>query len=210
MVLMLAETLDLPFRARNHLLTSAGFAATYAETPLDAAALAPVRHALEFMMERHAPFPALICDRHWNLVNANATARLLLGVGDHVAGVNLVRLIATQPAFREAIVNWAEVVGDFRQRVRLEARTSGNDPILSELAGVLDALDVAEPEGKTDPGSPFMALKMRQGDLVLSLFSTIASFGTARDITVNDLRIELFFPADEATAQILRGLGPGG
>ena len=121
-------------------------------TPLDAVALAPVRQALEFMMERHAPYPALICDRHWTLVSANETARLLLGLGDGFAGVNLARLIATQPRFREAIVNWAEVAGEFRQRLKLEARMSGDDPVLSELAGVFDALDIADPAVQADFG----------------------------------------------------------
>jgi transcriptional regulator with XRE-family HTH domain len=207
MVLHLSEALELPLRARNQMLISAGFAAAFPETALDAAALAPVRRALEYMMAQHSPYPALICDRHWNLVNANPAAARLLGLAPGAAGGNLARMVATNPAFEQAIVNWPEVVREFRSRLRLEARACGGDPVILELAGVLDAIAAGPAAAPSSKDQPFMTIKLRHGDDVLSLFSTLAVLGTARDITLNDLRIELFFPADETSAQMLRSMG---
>ncbi len=204
MVLQLAETMSLPLRARNDLLEQAGFVRAFAETGLDAETLGPVRMALDHMLASHMPYPALICDRHWTLIDANPAARALLSPLHGASGeTNLVRMIATNPMAQQMIVNWAEVIQDFAGRLRLEVSRSGGDPVLRAL---LDLVRVATGEREEDRTStrPFIPVLLRHGESTLSLMSMLAEFGTARDITIGDLRIELFFPGDGATEQFFR------
>jgi transcriptional regulator with XRE-family HTH domain len=201
MVLQLAETMGLPLRARNELLEQAGFVRAFAETGLDAETLGPIRTALTHMLASHMPFPAVIFDRHWTLIDANPAAKTLLAplLG---AETNMVRLVATNPLARQMIANWTELMRDFAGRLRLEVARSGGDPILREL---LELVKVDDEEPHTPSARPFIPVILRRGESTLSLMSMLAEFGTPRDITISDLRIELFFPADAATDAFFRG-----
>ena len=195
MVLQLAETMSLPLRARNELLEQAGFVRAFAETGLDAETLGPVRAALSHMLASHMPFPAIIFDRHWTIIDANPATRALLAplLGTET---NMVRLVATNPLARQMIVNWSELVRDFAHRLRLEVSRSGGDPILREL---LELVKIDDAEPRAPSARPFIPVILRNGESTLSFMSMLAEFGTPRDITISDLRIELFFPADVAT-----------
>jgi transcriptional regulator with XRE-family HTH domain len=202
MVLRLSERLQLPLRARNDLLEQAGFASAFPEAHLDSRTLEPVRSVMAHMLARHAPYPAMICDRHWGVVEANASAQALLAplAGGETA-INIVRLIIGNPVAREIILNWTDVAQDLASRLRLELKRSGGDPTLQalltaaeiELRGVETRLDSPERAG------PFIPVRIRSPHGILSLVSVLAEFGTPRDITVGDLRIELFFPCDAET-----------
>lgn len=202
MVLHLAATLGLPLRARNELLEQAGFTRVFTETALGDRALDVVRAALRHMLTAHLPLPALVCDRHWNLVEANAAASALLAPMQDASG-NLARMIATAPRARELILNWNEVVFDFASRLRLEVARSGGDARLQSLLelvrGVLPAR--VDTDATAGPDRPFIPVRLRHSGGDLALVSMLAEFGTPRDITISDLRIELFFPADPATAR---------
>jgi transcriptional regulator with XRE-family HTH domain len=196
MVLHLSETLGLPLRARNELLEQAGFTRAFGETKLDGASLAVIREALQHMLTGHMPLPALVCDRYWNLVDTNATAQALLAPLQDGSG-NLARMMMT-PTAQALILNWPELVADFMNRLRLEVARSGGDP---RLQGLLDAIrrvapsrEVAEPTDR-----PFIPVRLRHPEGDLALISLLAEFGAPRDITISDLRIELFLPADDAT-----------
>jgi hypothetical protein len=116
---------------------------------------------------------------------------------------NLVRMVAANPAAKAKILNWPEVVRDFAGRLRLEVTRSGGDPILRELLNLVrNTGEEAEPDRTS--ARPFIPVLLRHGEGTLSLISMLAEFGTARDITIGDLRIELFFPADATTEQVLR------
>lgn len=208
MVLQLAETMALPLRQRNELLEQAGYARAFAEAGLDAASLAPVRQALGHMLAGHMPFPALICDRHWNLVDANPAAGTLLGPLLADGERNIIRVIAGTAAARAAIANWEEVVAELACRLRLEVARSGGDPALAALLALLEKAAPARPAGDAT-GRPFVAVEMRRGEATLSLMSMLAEFGTPRDISIADLRIELFFPADQASEAMLRADAAG-
>jgi transcriptional regulator with XRE-family HTH domain len=200
MVLQLSEALGLPLRARNELLDQAGFAAVFEQTPLDQPALAAVRTVLARMLANHMPLPALICDRHWTLVDANPAAQALLSALHQGRGPpNLIRMILAEGPARTIIVNWSEVVRDLAHRLRLELMRSSGDPVLRELLeAARDARPGAEEIGEAT-ARPFVPVHLRVGELELSLLSVLAEFGTPRDITIADLRIELFFAADAAT-----------
>lgn len=204
MVMQLASSLNLPLRARNELLEHAGYARAFRESRLEAEALKPVRAALDHMLASHAPYPALICDRHWTLVDANAAARQLLSpLQDQSGERNLVRMVATSPAARQQILNWDEVMRDFSGRLRLEVRRSGGDEVLSGLLSLInDSIGALLDEPAS--GRPFIPVRLALPQGELSLMSMLAEFGTPRDITISDLRIELFFPADDAAAAFFK------
>jgi hypothetical protein len=138
-VLQLCDGLSLPRGARNALLQAAGFAPLYPNSPLDGEALAPLRAALTGMMRRHAPFPALLCDRHWTLIDVNAPAAMLL---EPLRGgsreTNLVRLIAESPAAETLIVNWREMLEEMAARLRVERADGGEDRTLRDLTACLE------------------------------------------------------------------------
>ena len=207
MVMHLADRLDLPLRERNALLQAAGFAAAFPETPLDHDSLAPIRAALERMLAQHMPMPAVLFDRYWNLIDANPTAAAMFGVTPGGEPLNIVALTAGNPDFTAQFENWPEVAHHMMERLKLELVASGGDPKLEEVMAVLGAdpvFDDPAPHGIGD--EPLIYLRLNVGGQAIGLFSCIAQFGTARNITVNDLRLELFFPEDEASEQVLRGL----
>ena len=211
MVVTLGAALEVPLRERNELLLAAGFAPVYPEHPLSAERLAPIRLACETLLRRHEPYPAIQFDRHWNLLAANAAARRMFGLPDGDAPVNIVRLLAGHPAIDDLVQNWPDVAHDMLARLRLEAANAGPDPELGALIALLAA--AAPPynaKGTAVPrANPFVVVHLQTPLGAIKMFSTIAEFGTVEDITVRDLRVELFFPSDAVSAAVLEALAKG-
>jgi transcriptional regulator with XRE-family HTH domain len=212
LVLHLAEHLDVPLRDRNTLLMAAGFAPTYPETSLDAEEMTPVRDALDKILSSHLPFPAVVVDRHWNLVSANDTALGVLtdGVSPEMVGphVNTLRVCLHPDGLAPRIVNLAQYSAHLIERLDRLAAASADPELLSLRDELLRYPGVsAGHSGGSDTASRlFVPLVLRGDDGELTFFSTIATFGTAHDITVAELAIEAFFPADERTGAALRRL----
>ena len=206
MVLRLAAALDVPLRQQNALLLAAGFAPEWRETDLAAPALAQVNLALDHMLAQHEPYPAFVVDRHWNLLRANqGAARLvefLLGPLPPGAEVNLADALLAPDVLRPFLVNWTEVARYFLRSVEADAAADGNDALLTRL---LDYPDVrAALQTPSDTDAPVVPMHFRKGDVSVRLFTTIATLGTPRDITTQELRIECCFPADEPSAATMR------
>lgn len=211
LLLALAEQLDVPLREQNHLLLAAGFAPVFNETPLEAEPMGPVREAIEKLLGSHEPFPAVIVDRGWNLVASNAPAQAILsdGVASHLLEppVNAMRVSLHPEGLAPQMLNFSEWGGHMMDRLHRGALLS-QDPALFELERELRTYP-GVPDGPppVDAGaSVFVPFRLRRPSdgAELSFFSTIATFGTAVDITVEELSIESFYPADEATAKLLR------
>ena len=210
MIERLAGHLDLPLRERNRLLLAGGYAPAHPEHDLDEPDLAAVRDALKVVLAAHEPRPAVLLNRWWDLVDANAAiAPLLAGVDPALLEppVNALRLALHPGGLAPRIVNLGQWRGHLlEQLARRIDRTA--DPRLVELAAELAGYPGGEPEpvSSTDVVLP-LRLAAPAGEL--SLFSIAAHVGTATDVTVEELTIEAFYPADEATAEALRGLMPG-
>jgi transcriptional regulator with XRE-family HTH domain len=210
MVLHLAEQLDLPLRERNQLLIAAGYAPIYAERALDTTPLSAVRDAVRQVLTGHEPYPALAVDRYWNIVDGNtALAVLTEGVAAELLGppANALRIALHPGGMAPRIANLAEWRGHLLARLRREVEHTA-DPRLAALYDELVALpcDDPTPAGEHSPaGAVVVPLRFRHPDGELAFFSTVTTFGTALDVTVAELAIEAFFPADAATVKILRG-----
>jgi transcriptional regulator with XRE-family HTH domain len=213
MVLTLAEHLEIPMRERNALLLAAGYAPEFAETPLDDEEMTPVRHALGAILRGHEPYPAVIVDRQWEIVGSNRPAQLLLeGVSAELTAppVNALRITLHPHGMAPRILNFAEWSGHLLTRLHRQALLS-QDPALAELEREL--LSFPEVERHSVAVAPaemlFVPLRLQLPDgPVLAMFSTLATFGTALDITLEELSIESFFPADDETERFLRELAP--
>lgn len=207
MVLQLSEGLVLPLGSQNALLQAAGFAPVFPASPLDSEALGPLRAVLQEMMDRHAPWPAILCDRHWRMRDANAVAAALLAPLQGETGeTNLVRMLTDSAAAQAFIANLPEVIHEMRGRIALEALEAGNDPVLRELLDALDAASLKHPLPGGAPRRPLVPLIVNVPGGQLSFLSTIAHFGTSEDVTVRDLRLELLFPADDFTRTALKAM----
>ncbi len=206
MALALAEGLMAPRAARNALLTQAGFAPHYPATPLDSAALAPLRAILSQMMAQHAPYPAMICDRHWTIQDANPSAHMLLSAlkGPH-GEMNVIRMLTDNPTAPDLIVNYGEALAEMHGRIKLEALEAGRDPVLEDLLTRLSTRMKDFPAPADRGRSPLAPLILRSPAGALKFLTTIAHFGTSEDVTVRDLRLELLFPMDEATRAAMGG-----
>jgi transcriptional regulator with XRE-family HTH domain len=209
LLMQLANLLELPLRERNVLLVSAGFAPAFADRGLDAPELAAARAAVDLVLTGHEPYPALALDRHWNLVLANRAAlRLVELVAPELRTppVNMMRLSLHPQGFGAALLNLDEVRARMLQRLRRQVANSG-DAVLLELLRELSALPGAAAT-TTNTRDPYagvilpIRLRLPLGDI--TLFSTIATFGTAVDVTLSELMLESFFPADAASAEVLR------
>jgi transcriptional regulator with XRE-family HTH domain len=201
MVLTLAEALALPLSARNHLLGAAGFASAYPASPLASEAIAPFRAILSQMMGNHAPFPALLCDRHWNVLEASASAAAMLSplLEGWNGPPNVFRLTACHPRAPELIANLPEVLHESLERLALEQSVAGDDPVLADLIAVTRAAAAKHPYRAARTRSPVLPVVFRGPAGLMSFLSVVAQCGTSEDVTVRDLRLELLFPADEAT-----------
>ena len=202
MVLNLAAALDVPLAERNGLLGAAGFAPAYRARASGDGALQLPEAALAWMLDRHAPYPGLALDRHWRIVRLNGAAERLLAAAGLGAGDSLLEATSPGGRLRGFVANWPEVARYLSARLQTESEHYGGDPVLEacrdKIAG--EAL----PPGSSPP-SAILPIVYQMGAERFAFFSTIAHFGGAEDIALDDLRIELMFPADEATAAALRG-----
>lgn len=202
MIGRLSDALELPLDARNRMLTHAGFAARYPARKWEADEMAPIRAAITYALAAHAPYPALAVDRLWTVRQMNGSAKALfapMGIGE---GGSLIDLMCSE-ALPQLVENWAQVAHHAVRRLRTESAAQGG---VAELDRAADHLARVPPP--RDPASgPVIATILRAGDLRLSLFATIAQFGTPEDLTLDDLKIELYFPADAETEAALRALG---
>jgi transcriptional regulator with XRE-family HTH domain len=216
MVLKLAEVLDVPLRERNTLLLSAGFSPEYPESELDAPELTAVRDALETILAQQEPYPALVMDRHWDIQYTNAAARRFFaflqdGRSTTPPGPpNVLRRMFHPDGVRRHVTNWPEVAEALVRRVRREAIGGVTDEraqrILTEVLdypGVpasLRSLDVATPV------LPIVPIRYAHGDQQFDYFSTVTTLGTPQDVTLQELRIECFFPMNDETRSRARQL----
>ncbi len=213
MLLALAEQLQVPLRERNRLLLAAGYAPRYAERPLDAPAMEPVRAALQRLLDAHAPYPGVVMDRQWNVVLANAPAQALVALlPPALQGppLNMMRASLHPDGFAAITANfddWGRYLVDALQR---EASRSGDPGLLALDAELRDYPTVqalrARPEAAVPPAPPLLVpCVLRTPAGLLSMFTTLTTFGTPRDVTLDELCVELFYPADAASQAMLRG-----
>jgi transcriptional regulator with XRE-family HTH domain len=198
MVLSLCEELGVPRPDRNHMLTAAGFAPLYQARGWEVEDMAPARAAMEHMLTSHAPFPGFALDRHWRILRMNEPADRLFGLFGIGAGDAMLEAMLSNPALLGAIENLPELALHLAARLRTESAHLGGDAVLNTYAGRLDRL-AAEGTRPDGPLPAFVPTRIRLGNARLSFLSTIAQFGTAEDIALAELRVELMFPADEAT-----------
>jgi transcriptional regulator with XRE-family HTH domain len=202
-----AEHLDVPLRGRNDLLVAAGFAPLYGDTDLDAPGMAPVRQALDLVLGHHEPYPAVVVDRGWDLVLANQGATLLLeGVAPEVLepGVNVLRAALHPDGLGSRILDLDVFSGHVLGRLRRQLALTG-DPVLQRLYDELVSLPgVSEVEPFTEHPGVVLPVRLATPEGVLSFFTTAATFGTAADVTLSELTVESFFPADAETERVLR------
>lgn len=214
-ILRLCRALEVPPRGRNELLTAAGFAPIYRESAWDAPELALARQALDRLLRQQEPYPAMLVDRHWNMIQSNgAMARFLACFLDPAAAAaagapNAIRLSAHPRGLRPFIRNWEAVSATFIQWLRRDYLHTG-DAETGRLIDEILASSKVPSQGRTfdldvSP-APFLTIEMEKDDLRLSLFTVLAGLGTAFDITLHEVRIECFFPADEASETSLRRL----
>ncbi len=216
MVQRLSLALDLSLRDQNVLLIAAGYAPRYSETGLGAPGLAQARRALEFMLRQQEPYPALVLDRYWNVLMANeATKRvqeyfLDLTAVAQLGPQNAMRLLLHPRAFRPYIVNWEAMAAALIQWLHREVvNGAGDEPMRRLLDELLSYPGVPRHWRSADldaATAPFLAIEFRKNDLMLRFFTTLTSFGTPHDVTLQELRIESFFPTDEETELSLRRL----
>jgi transcriptional regulator with XRE-family HTH domain len=213
MVLRLAERLEVPLREQNLLLVAAGYAPVFTERPLDDPALQPARKAVDLVLASHEPYPAVAVDRHWTLVAANrAVAPLLAGADAALLRppVNVLRLSLHPSGLASRIANLAEWRAHLLARLRRQVEISAD----SVLAALLEELRrypaPSAPRGhggaEADPAGVVVPLRLATPSGVLSLLSTTTVFGTPVDITLAELALESFFPADAATGEALRAM----
>jgi len=212
MILHLARQLDIPLRERNMLLTAAGYAAVFPERPLSDPALEPARQAVELVISGHDPYPALAVDRHWTMVSANAAGmRLFDGVDPALLRppANVLRLYLHPNGLAPRIANlaqWREhLLGRLRRHLRIR-----KDTVLSDLARELSAYaaangaDSADSALNSDRAEFVVPIEITTRSDVLSLFSTTTLFGTPVDITLSEIALECFYPANAASTEILK------
>jgi transcriptional regulator with XRE-family HTH domain len=215
MVLRLARVLDVPIRERNQILLAAGYAPLYPETGLAGAEAAQVRAALDRILAGQEPFPAVVMDRHWNLIGGNAAAEALFAwlLGDRAGeeGANVLRLVFDPDGLRPYVENWEAAAEALVQRVHREAVGGVPDAeTLALLAEVLAYPGVPPTWQVPDferPLLPVVPVRFSRDGVVLSYFSTVTTLGTPQDAMLQEIRIESFHPADASTASAALATG---
>jgi transcriptional regulator with XRE-family HTH domain len=205
MVLHLADALEIPLRERNALLVAAGYAARFFETGLAAPELTQMRNAIDLILQHQEPYPAFLLDRNWNIRMTNRAAerctRFLLDADP--GEPNMIKLVARPDGLRPVLVNWEEIAGDLIRHLHNQIAATPSDAYARDLlAEVLSYPGVPARWRAREigvPSAPLLTTHFRKGDVDLRFFSTITMFGTPHDVTLEELRIESSFPADEAT-----------
>jgi transcriptional regulator with XRE-family HTH domain len=216
MALRLATALDLPLRQQNALLLAAGYAPLWRETELSAPELAAVNRALDYMLAQQEPYPAFVVDRWWNLLRANSGAAHLVEIltGAGLSGpVNLADALIAPEALRPLIANWSDVALHFLRGVQADAIADGT----AETAALLRRLlsypglpALSQVPAAADRQAPVLNIHFVNGETSLRMFTTIATLGAPLDVTLQEIRIECFFPADPETASAFQArLGRG-
>src|SRR5436190_8881820 len=206
MVLKLAERLNVPLRERNVLLVAAGYAPAFPQRELDDPALKAAREAINLVLKAHEPNPALAYDRHWNLVSANRmVAPLLEDIPARMLGqpFNILRLAFHPEGLAPRTVNLAEWSAHLLERLHRQCEATA-DPELLKLYQELKAYRMPARSGPVSADNVAIPFKLRRNDEVLSFISTTMVFGTPVDITLQELALETFFPADDLTAERMR------
>ncbi|HRE91060.1 MAG TPA: helix-turn-helix transcriptional regulator [Myxococcota bacterium] len=206
MVLRLADALDLPLSERNGLLHTAGFPPHFPERALSDAALAPIRLVIDRVLRSHAPFPGLLLDRWYDILDANLGARRLLFGGQPIDPddpPNLVELLLGP--MRDQLLNWEHHVHDALLRLRKDVLDAPDDERLRDLLARVE--DHASDAPLSSDPAPVLTSRVRVDGLELETLSTLVRFGGARDVTIDGLHLELIFPADAQTEAFLRALG---
>jgi transcriptional regulator with XRE-family HTH domain len=216
MISKLAAGLDLPLRARNDLFVAAGYAPVYAERRLDLAEMSSARDALDLILRRHEPFPAIVMDAQWNIVMQNAAAARIVAscvAAEALArlssggALNFMRLMFAADGLQPRIENWPKTRAALLGRLRREAAANPLAPSGHLLRELDDGLSATNYRVDDRPIEPILALELRVGDDRIRLFSTFATFGTPQDVTLQELRIDMSFPADEPTRRWLESAG---
>lgn len=213
MLARLADALDLPLRERNALLVAAGYAARYPETALTTPELERVRRAIDFILQQQEPFPAFVLNRRWDVLMANRAAMRVnrFVMRDRAsAHDNMIRQIFDPDDLRSAVANWEEVAGDLIRHLHDAVASAPSDHAARALLDEALAypgvpsrwrrreIDIAP--------LPLLTTVLRRDEHELRFFSTITTFATSRDVTIDELHIECCFPVDEATAALCRTL----
>ena len=217
-VLVLAEALDVPLRDRNRLLEAGGYARVYRHTPLDAEDMRHIRGVLQFILDRHEPFGAVVLDRYSNLLMANAASqelfRTIVDPGLIAETHNIMRLVFHESGLRPWIVNWPEVAEHLLSRCERELGGPSADEtsraLLADIRGLAGPSATARHAQPLKPADVLLPVHIRRGEIDVRLFSTIMTLGTPQDVTLQELRIETFFPADPESERTIRAMGKRG
>jgi transcriptional regulator with XRE-family HTH domain len=215
MVLQLATVLEIPLRQQNLMLTAAGFAPIHTETDLSAPEMTSIRKALDFMLRQQEPYPAIVVARYWNLLlTNNAATRLLTAFIDpdqlqtrfYLDGkINLMRVMFHPQGLRPYIANWEDFANDLLQRLHREALAEGESEqstaLFNELMSYPGVSEIWHTSNRAAQNTLLLTIHLKRNAFELQFFSTIATLGTPYDITLQELRIECLFPADETTEQ---------
>lgn len=212
LVEQLADALEMPLRERNTLLVAAGYAPKYRQTDLSAPEMALLRRAVEFIIRQQEPFPAFVIDRHWDVLMVNPAMERVFGAlkpGGPTHG-SILRQVFDPADMRPLLANWEEVAGDLIRHLHHEAAAAPSDlRVRALLAEILAYPDVPQDWRRRELGAtplPVITTVFRKDDLELRFFSTLTTFGTSQDVTIEGLRIECMFPADQATEAFCRSL----
>jgi hypothetical protein len=208
-----AAALDLPLREQNALLLAAGFAPIWRETALGAPDLSIVDRALTFILAQQEPYPAFVLDRRWNLLRANRAGQLFVGfltdmppqAPDPDRPINLADALIAPDALRPLLRNWREVALYFIRGVRADALSDGTEAtaaLLDRLMSYPGVPALSETMLAEKAAEPVLTMEIAKSSKLLRLFTTLTTLGTPLDVTVQEIRVECFFPADPATAQV--------
>ena len=209
MILRLSNALDLPLRDRNLMLSAAGFAGAYSEHTLSSSAFGTVDEALRRILDKHEPYPAIVMDANWNILRLNRGAQALTALfvpAPEAPSGNALELLFSADGLQPFVKDWEELSATILMRLFRETVSAGSDESKRKLFDRLCALPTTPASWRELasrlPAGPTIDLKLAKDDLHCRFFTTITSFGTPQDVTLQELRIESYFPSDEATRRL--------